>query len=141
MKSGSGFGSQKTSSAKAKTASPFEAERQAAQRAALNALKRARRSAEKAGVSLSEWEDGFLNDVDARVRTHGRAFADPEKGGPGRALSILQGRKLREIEAKAKKAGAAKDQAEKADEDDDASEPGASARWIGKPNPSHKDDD
>ena len=38
----------------------------------------------------------------ARGRTHGRAFADPEKGAPGQALSALQARKLREIAAKAK---------------------------------------
>ena len=34
--------------------------------------------------------------------THGRAFADPEKGAPGQALSALQARKLREIAAKAR---------------------------------------
>ncbi len=62
--------------------SPFEAQRQAAQRAALNALKRARRAAEKAGVSLSEWEGDFLNSVGDRVKTYGRAFGDPEKGAP-----------------------------------------------------------
>ena len=82
--------------------SPFEAQRKAAQRAALNALKRARRSAEKAGVSLSEWEGEFLDSVSERVKTHGRAFADPEKGAPGQALSAMQGRKLKEIAAKAK---------------------------------------
>ena len=82
--------------------SPFEAQRKAAQRAALNALKRARRSAEKAGVSLSEWEGEFLDSVSDRVKTHGRAFADPEKGAPGQALSAMQGRKLKEITAKAK---------------------------------------
>lgn len=82
--------------------SPYEAQRKAAQRAALNALKRARRSAEKAGVSLSEWEGEFLGSVEERVKTHGRAFGDPEKGAPGLALSSLQGRKLKEITAKAK---------------------------------------
>ena len=82
--------------------SPFEIQREAAKRAALNALKRARRSAEKAGVSLSEWEGEFLDSVGERVKTHGRAFADPEKGAPGQALSAMQGRKLKEITAKAK---------------------------------------
>ena len=82
--------------------SPYEAQRKAAQRSALNALKRARRSAEKAGVSLSEWEGEFLESVSERVKTHGRAFGDPEKGAPGQALSALQGRKLKEIAAKAK---------------------------------------
>jgi len=81
---------------------PFEAQRKAAQRAALNALKRARRTAEKAGVSLSEWEGEFLDSVSERVKTHGRAFGDPELGAPGQALSAMQGRKLKEIAAKAK---------------------------------------
>ncbi len=82
--------------------SPFEAQRQAARRAALNALKRARRSADKAGVSLSEWEGDFLDSVGERVKTYGRAFGDPEKGAPGQALSSMQGRKLKEITAKAR---------------------------------------
>jgi hypothetical protein len=82
--------------------SPYEMQRAAAKRSALNALKRARRSAEKAGVSLSDWEDEFLDSVDERIREHGRAFADPEKGAPGQALSAMQGRKLKEITAKAK---------------------------------------
>ena len=81
--------------------SPFEQQREAAKRAALNALKRARRSAEKAGVSLSEWEGEFIDSVSERVKSHGRAFADPEKGAPGQALSAMQGRKLKEITAKA----------------------------------------
>lgn len=71
------------------------------QRAALNALRRARRSAEKAGVSLSEWEGEFIESVSERIKTHGRAFGDPELGAPGQALSALQGRKLKEIAAKA----------------------------------------
>lgn len=82
-------------------ASPHELQRKAAQRAALNALKRARRSATRAGVSLSEWEDEFLTTVSERVKEHGRAFGDPELGGPGQALSVMQGRKLKEIARKA----------------------------------------
>jgi hypothetical protein len=39
------------------------------------------------------------------VKTHGRAFADPEKGAPGQALSSMQGRKLKEIAKKAKGVG------------------------------------
>jgi hypothetical protein len=73
-----------------------------AQRAALNALKRARRQAERAGVTLSEWEGEFLGSVIERVKTFGRAFGDPEKGAPGEALSALQHVKLKEIAAKAK---------------------------------------
>lgn len=68
----------------------------------MNALKRARRSAEKAGVSLSDWEGEFLDSVSERIQEHGRAFGDPEKGAPGQALSTMQGRKLKEITAKAK---------------------------------------
>lgn len=90
------------SAAKTKLLSPWEQQREAARRSALNALKRARRSAEKAGVSLSDWEGEFLDSVGERVREHGRAFADPEKGAPGQALSVMQGRKLKEITAKAK---------------------------------------
>src|SRR5690606_30955333 len=58
--------------------SPWEQQKEAAKRSALNALKRARRSAEKAGVSLSDWEGEFLDSVGERIREHGRAFADPE---------------------------------------------------------------
>jgi hypothetical protein len=73
-----------------------------AKRAALNALKRARRAADKAGVELSRWEGEFLGSVGERLETYGRAFADPEKGAPGAALSARQGVKLKEIVAKAK---------------------------------------
>ena len=72
-----------------------------AQRAALNALKRARRMADRAGVELSDWEGEFLGSVAQRVSTYGRAFADPDKGAPGQALSMRQGVKLKEIAAKA----------------------------------------
>ena len=73
-----------------------------AQRAALNALKRAQRQADRAGVKLSEWEGEFLGSVADRLKTFGRAFGDPEKGAPGQALSALQTVKLKEITAKAK---------------------------------------
>ena len=81
--------------------SPYEAEREANRRAALNALKRARRAADKAGIDLSEWEGEFIESVSERIQTHGRAFGDPELGRPGQALSSMQGRKLKEITAKA----------------------------------------
>jgi hypothetical protein len=73
-----------------------------ARRAALNALRKARRTAERAGIDLSDWEGEFLGSVAARVETYGRAFGDPEKGQAGAALSILQTVKLKEIAAKAK---------------------------------------
>lgn len=73
-----------------------------AKRSALNALKRARRTADKAGVELSDWEGEFLGSVEDRLKTYGRAFGDPEKGAAGQALSMLQAVKLKEITAKAK---------------------------------------
>lgn len=76
--------------------------RAAAKRAALNALRRAQRQAERAGVKLSDWEGEFLGSVSERVKSFGRAFGDPEKGAPGEALSALQHVKLKEISAKAK---------------------------------------
>lgn len=72
-----------------------------AKRAALNALKRAQRKAARQGVTLSAWEDEFLGSVEERIRTYGRAFADPEKGAPGQALSAMQTVKLKEIAVKA----------------------------------------
>ncbi len=77
-------------------------QRAQARRAALNALKRARRAAARAGVELSNWEGEFLGSVEARIKTFGRAFGDPEKGAPGQALSMLQTVKLKEISVKAK---------------------------------------
>ena len=73
-----------------------------ANRAALNALKRVRRQAERAEVKLSDWEGEFLGSVEDRVKTYGRAFGDPEKGAAGEALSLMQAVKLKEIAAKAK---------------------------------------
>ena len=82
--------------------SPYEAQKAAAKRAALNALKRAKRMADKAGVKLSDWEGEFLSEVTDRVKTYGRAFGDPEKGAAGEALSMRQRVKLKEIAVKAK---------------------------------------
>jgi hypothetical protein len=76
-----------------------------ARKAALNALKRARRTADKAGIELSEWEGEFLGSVAQRIETYGRAFGDPEKGGAGQAMSVNQTIKLKEIAAKAKAKG------------------------------------
>lgn len=76
-----------------------------ARKAALNALKRARRTADKAGIELSEWEGEFLGSVAQRIETYGRAFGDPEKGGAGQAMSVNQTIKLKEIAAKAQGKG------------------------------------
>ncbi len=81
--------------------SPPDPKKQA-KRAALNALRRARRAAERAGVKLSDWEGEFLGSVEERVKNFGRAFADPEKGARGQALSALQNVKLKEIVSKTK---------------------------------------
>ena len=85
-----------------KTKIPTREDRQkAAKRAALRALKKARRAAEASGVKLSDWEGEFLGSVETRVEKYGRAFRDPEKGGPGSSLSVLQTVKLKEIAGKA----------------------------------------
>lgn len=76
--------------------------KKAAKRAALNALKRAKRAADRSGVELSDWEGEFLGSVEQRVDKYGRAFGDPEKGDRASALSTLQTVKLREITNKAK---------------------------------------
>jgi len=76
-----------------------------AKRAALNALKRARRAAALNGAKLSDWEGDFLGSVEDRIKTYGRAFADPEKGAAGESLSMLQHVKLKEITVKAKGGG------------------------------------
>jgi len=73
-----------------------------AKRLALNALRRARRQAERAGVKLSDWEGEFLGSVEDRLKIFGRAFGDPDKGAPGEALSAMQRVKLKEIAGKAK---------------------------------------
>lgn len=79
-----------------------------AKRAALNALRKARRAADRAGVELSAWEDEFIASVSDRVKTYGRAFGDPEKGDPNAPLSVLQAVKLKEIATKAKRGKAKK---------------------------------
>jgi hypothetical protein len=76
--------------------------REVARKQALKALAKAKRAADRAGVELSDWEDEFIGSVSERVKTYGRAFGDPEKGGAGSALSVLQAVKLKEIAAKVK---------------------------------------
>jgi len=84
-----------------------EAENARAKRSALKALRRARKAAEVSSIKLSDWEEEFLGSVETRVERYGRAFRDPEKGGPGTALSMLQSQKLKEIagEANGRKSG------------------------------------
>lgn len=80
----------------------LERQREAAKRSALRALKRAKKEAEAGGVGLSKWEGEFLGSVETRVEKFGRAFRDPEKGGPAASLSIRQSVKLKEIAGKAR---------------------------------------
>ena len=89
-----------------------------ARRAALNALRKAKRAADRAGVQLSPWEDEFLGSVADRVKTYGRAFGDPEKGDPNLPLSMMQAVKLKEISAKAKREKAKRASADAAEEPD-----------------------
>lgn len=79
-----------------------EADRARAKRAALKALKKAKKAVEATDAKLSDWEGEFLGSVEGRVERYGRAFCDPEKGGPTAALSMLQTQKLKEIVGKAK---------------------------------------
>lgn len=81
----------------------IDSQRAQAKRAALNALRRARKAAEKSGAGLSDWEGEFLGSVEERVEKYGRAFADPEKGAAGTSLSIRQTVKLKEIAGKGRK--------------------------------------
>ena len=85
---------------KARFPSPEDRKAQA-KRAALRVLRKARRAVEASGVKLSAWEGEFLGSVETRVEKYGRAFGDPEKGGPGSSLSVRQAVKLKEISGKA----------------------------------------
>ena len=81
---------------------PAQVARERVKKAAINALKKAERIAARTGVKLSEWEDEFLGSVADRIKTYGRAFGDADKGDLSAPLSMMQGRKLKEITAKAK---------------------------------------
>jgi hypothetical protein len=75
-------------------------------RAALRKLRKAAALAEQGlGPALSDWERQFLEEVEERIETYGSAFADPEKGADGEALSSLQQIKLKEIDKKARGKG------------------------------------
>jgi hypothetical protein len=90
----------------AKPSSPadqIKAHKKALQAATIRALEKARRTAAEQGVDLSEWENEFIEGVTQRVKTYGRAFADPDKGAMNGTLSLRQGVKLREIRKKAQK--------------------------------------
>ena len=97
MKPGSGFAAKAPLSA----ADQRKAQQKALQKATLRALEKAQKEAAERGVDLSEWENAFLDGVSDRVKTFGRAFADPDKGAAGTTLSLRQGVKLKEIRKKA----------------------------------------
>lgn len=84
-------------------ADQIKAQKKAMQAATIRALEKARRTAAEQGVELSEWETDFIDGVTERVKTYGRAFADPDKGAMNGTLSLRQGVKLREIRKKAQK--------------------------------------
>lgn len=69
---------------------------------------------------LTEWETEFAEGVSERLDTFGSAFADPEKGGRGEALSYAQKKVVSSLKRKAKdsrKSGADDDYL---DDDEDA---------------------
>ncbi len=78
-------------------------------RRALGRLARARAEAEARGETLSDWETGFVESVETRLKTYGSAFCDPEKGDLSEPLSGRQRQKAREIERKARGRTGAKD--------------------------------
>ncbi len=97
IKAGSGFAAKAPPS----PTDQRKAQQQALQKATLRALEKARKEAAERGIDLSEWENDFLEGVSERVKTYGRAFADPDKGAAGTTLSVRQGVKLKEIRKKA----------------------------------------
>ncbi len=110
MKAGQGFKARPVTKAPPAPPSLTEqrkAQQRALQKSTLKLLERARREAAEKGITLSEWEGEFIESVSDRVRTYGRAFADPDKGAMNGTLSLRQGVKLREISKKARDAKAA----------------------------------
>lgn len=106
MKGGTGFTAKpvaKTFAVPPPAAEQRKAQQAALQKSTLKLLERARREAEDNGIDLSEWEGEFLESLSQRVRTYGRAFADPDKGAINGTLSVRQGVKLQEIRKKAKR--------------------------------------
>ncbi len=68
---------------------------------AIALVKRARKQATAPDApGLSDWEAEFLDGVEARLKEHGSAFADPDKGALAAPLSLRQGLKLKQIRRK-----------------------------------------
>ncbi len=75
-------------------------------RKALRKLRAAKTRAEAGtGPELSEWEEDFLNSLEARLEQYGSAFSDPEKGDREEPLSVLQAMKVKEIDKKTRGKG------------------------------------
>lgn len=100
MKSGRGI-----QAAPLSLAEQRKTQQKALQKATLRALAKAREAAESQNIPLSEWENDFIDGVAERVKTYGRAFADPDKGALNGTLSMRQGIILREIRRKAEGKG------------------------------------
>lgn len=78
----------------------FEDQKAALKKTTLRLLEKARQEARSKGIDLTQWEGEFIDGVSERVKTYGRAFADPDKGAMNGTLSMRQGVKLREIRKK-----------------------------------------
>jgi hypothetical protein len=116
LQSKSGLQTRKPFQAKAgfstKPASPLDqikAQKKALQAATIRALEKAKRESAEQGIDLSDWENEFIEGVSERVKTYGRAFADPDKGAMNGTLSMRQGQKLKEIRKKVQAKGTRKD--------------------------------
>ncbi|WP_174300988.1 hypothetical protein [Caulobacter sp. S45] len=96
-----------------------------------------------AEAEVSGWEGEFLDSVETRLDTYGRAFADPEKGDRDHALSALQQRKLKEIGAKVAGETSADDKPARQRTRQDIGRPGGFTRRkpFGAPRRPVKDDD
>lgn len=71
-------------------------------RKALKKLRDTVARAEAEGIELSDWELTFIEEVEARLEEYGSAFADPSKGDLDEALSMAQGRIMKELDKKSR---------------------------------------
>ena len=106
-----------------------ERERKARARSARNAqrkIERLRRELSEAG-EISDFEEEFAGSVTERLDKFGAAFANPELGRPGDALSAQQKRVVAAMKRKAKEAkrAAREEASEAAGDEADAATPDA----------------
>ena len=111
-----------------------ERERKARARSARNAqrkIERLRRELSEAG-EISDFEEEFAGSVTERLDKFGAAFANPELGRPGDALSAQQKRVVAAMKRKAKDAKRAAREGDAEDaEAEEPSEPAAPSRPTG----------